>query len=65
MFLHCLRTSPETLTYGKLNYRKKVPELNVINESDMLETFTKIANSKAGILMMQVFIVMTLNNICL
>ena len=64
-FYIALRTSPETLTYGKLNYRKKVPELNVINESDMLETFTKIANSKAGILVMQVFIVMTLNNICL
>lgn len=40
-FYIALRTSPETLTYGKLNYRKKVPELNVINESDMLETFTK------------------------
>ena len=35
-FYIALRTSPETLTYGKLNYRKKVPELNVINESDML-----------------------------
>lgn len=40
-FYIALRTSPETLTYGKLNYRKKVPELNVINESDMLETFIK------------------------
>ena len=40
-FYIALRTSPETLTYGKLNYRKKVPELNVINEPDMLETFTK------------------------
>lgn len=40
-FYIALRTSPEALTYGKLNYRKKVPELNVINESDMLETFTK------------------------
>ena len=40
-FYIALRTSPETLTYGKLNYRKKVPELNVINESDMLETFTR------------------------
>lgn len=40
-FYIALRTTPETLTYGKLNYRKKVPELNVINESDILETFTK------------------------
>ena len=40
-FYITLRTTPETLTYGKLNYRKKVPELNVINESDILETFTK------------------------
>ena len=40
-FYITLRTTPETLTYGKLNYRKKVPELSITNESDILETFTR------------------------
>ena len=40
-FYIALRTTPETLTYGKLNYRKKVPELSITNEFDILETFTK------------------------
>lgn len=40
-FYVALRTTPETLTYGKLNYRKKVPELSITNEFDILETFTK------------------------
>lgn len=40
-FYIALRTTPEALTYGKLNYRKKVPELSITNESDILETFTR------------------------
>ena len=40
-FYIALRTTPEALAYGKLNYRKKVPELSITNESDMLETFTR------------------------
>lgn len=40
-FYIALRTTPEALAYGKLNYRKKVPELSITNESDILETFTR------------------------
>ena len=38
-FYIALRTTPETLTYGKLNYRKKIPELTVNDEKDIADTF--------------------------
>jgi ATP-dependent helicase/DNAse subunit B len=38
-FYIALRTTPETFTYGKLNYRKKIPELTVNDEKDIADTF--------------------------
>ena len=40
-FYIALKTSPETFTYGKLNYRKKIPELSVFNENDKKDDFSK------------------------
>lgn len=40
-FYIALKTSPESFTYGKLNYRKKIPELTVLNEKEKAEDFTK------------------------
>lgn len=40
-FYIALKTTPETFTYGKLNYRKKTPELSIIEEKDVLENFKK------------------------
>lgn len=38
-FYIALKTTPEALTYGKLNYRKKIPELSVTDEKDILDAF--------------------------
>lgn len=40
-FYIALKTSPEAFTYGKLNYRKKIPELTINNEQKMMDDFAK------------------------